>query len=823
MFMRKQIVFLALTILFASVVSAQKVTGIVRDPEGKGLAKTTVSLLRAKDSSVVKLAVTDNDGKFTIESTPGKYLVGVTHVGFLPYRSIVFDLSTDQNLPDFSLVKSEGALQGVTVSSKRPMIEVKADKMVVNVEGTINAVGNDALELLRKSPGVLIDKDDNISLSGKNGVRIYIDGKPSPLGGSDLAAYLKSLQSSQIEAIELITAPGAKYEAAGNAGIINIRLKKNKAYGTNGSVSGGYNIGTFPKYNGSLSINHRNKKVNLYGNYNYYNGPTRNIFKLYRFVADTIFNGNNRMVVDNVTHGFKGGIDYFATNRSTFGIMVNGNLNDNDMQTYGLTDIIYAPKNGTRTLNRQLQGNNSSNGERNNLNFNANYRYADTAGHELNVDADYGRYRIKTDQLQPNIYFLPGNPNPSSSEIFSFLSPSIIDIYSLKADYEQNWKGGKLGFGFKTAYTETDNNFGSYDVVGNNKTLDASKSNQFNYKENVNAAYVNFNKQYRKGIMMQLGVRVENTTSRGDSYSLNIDGSVNKSSKMPFKRHYTDPFPSASLTFNKNPMKQWTMSYSRRIDRPAYQDLNPFLFKLNVYTFQKGNTDLRPQYTNSVAITNVYKYKLTSTLTYSHVDDVFTQLVDTTEVSKAFITKKNLATQDIVSLNVSYPFMYKNYMLFANLNTFYSLYKANFGGGNRNVDVDVFSYNLYLQNTLKFGKKKQWTAEVSGYYTSPSIWQGTFKSNVLWTVDGGMQKTIFKGKGNIKTSVSDIFKSIKWKGTSTFAGQETIASGYSESRQFKVNLTYRFGSNTVKAARQRKGASEDEIKRTQQSGGIGGN
>jgi len=212
--MRKQIVFLALTILFASVVSAQKVTGIVRDHEGKGLAKTTVSLLRAKDSSVVKLAVTDNDGKFSIESTPGKYLVGVTHVGFLPYRSIVFDLSTDQNLPDFTLVKSEGAMQGVTVSSKKPMIEVKADKMVVNVEGTINAVGNDALELLRKSPGVLIDKDDNISLSGKNGVRIYIDGKPSPLGGSDLAAYLKSLQSSQIEAIELITAPGAKYDAA---------------------------------------------------------------------------------------------------------------------------------------------------------------------------------------------------------------------------------------------------------------------------------------------------------------------------------------------------------------------------------------------------------------------------------------------------------------------------------------------------------------------------------------------------------------------------------------------------------------------------------
>jgi hypothetical protein len=821
--MRKQILFLALTILFVSAVSAQKVTGFVKDPEGKGIDKTTVSLLRAKDSSVVKLAVTDNTGKFTFENTPGKYLVGVSHVGYLPQKSAIFDLSTDQTLSDLTLVKSEGTIEGVTVSSKKPMVEVKADKMIVNVEGTINAVGNDALELLRKSPGVLIDKDDNISLSGKNGVRVYIDGKPSPLGGADLAAYLKSLQSSQIEAIELITAPSAKYDAAGNAGIINIRLKKNKAFGTNGSINAGYNIGTYPKYNAGVAINHRNKKINLYGNYNFNQNRIKNIFNLYRFVADTIFDGSNHMINENTTHGFKVGLDYFATSRSTFGIMANGNLNDNDMETLGTTEIFYAPPNGPRTLDRILKGDNTSSGERNNINLNLNYRYADTAGRELNVDADYGRYRITTDQYQPNIYFNPGNNNPTNSQIFSFLSPSDIDIYALKADYEQNWKGGKLGFGIKTTLTETDNNFGSYDVVSNNKTLDPSKSNQFNYKENVNAAYVNFNKQYKKGIMMQLGLRVENTTSQGDSYALNIDGSVNKASKLPFKRHYTDPFPSAALTFNKNPMKQWTVSYSRRIDRPVYQDLNPFLFKLNIYTYQKGNTELKPQYTNSISVTNVYKYKLTSTLTYSHVNDVFTQLVDTAEISKAFITKKNLATQDIASLNISYPFMYKDYMLFANLNTYYSLYKADFGGGNRKVNVDVFSYNHYMQNSLKFGKKKMWTAEVSGFYTAPSVWQGTFKSKALWSIDGGLQKTIFKGKGNIKTSVSDIFRTLKWKGTSNFAGQETIASGRFESRQFKVNLTWRFGSNTVKAARQRKAATDEEIKRTQTSGGIGGN
>ncbi|MDP4263930.1 MAG: TonB-dependent receptor [Bacteroidota bacterium] len=821
--MRKLFMLLISAVFLNATIQAQKISGIVKDEMGKGLEKTTVTLLRAKDSATVKLNATDKNGNYVFNAiNPGSYLVKVTHVGYSPRYSkpLAVTAGTDFTVPEMTMVKAEGVLQGVTVSSEKPMVEVKADKMVVNVEGTINAVGNDALELLRKSPGVLIDKDDNISLSGKNGVQIYVDGKPTPLSGADLSAYLKSLQSAQIESIEIITNPSAKYDAAGNAGIINIRLKKNKSFGTNGSFNAGYGIGTYGKYNAGLALNYRNKKVNLFGNYNFNHSFNTNTFTLYRDVADSIFDGNNVLTNKSTSHGFKGGLDYFVSKKSTLGFVINGNVSDNDIKTTGLTNIIYKP---TMVTDRLLQGDNTNKSNRSNVNFNVNYRYADTAGRELNVDADYGLFRSKSDQLQPNIYYHPGDPNALNSEIFSFLSPSNIDIYTVKADYEQNYKKGKLGVGFKTSITKTDNNFGSYDVVGNAKNLDVTKSNQFNYKENINAAYVNYNKQL-KGVMLQAGVRVENTTSTGDSYGLNADGSVNYSSKQQFKRQYTDPFPSASLTFNKNPMKQWGISYSRRIDRPAYQDLNPFLFKLNVYTFQKGNTELLPQYTNSFSINNVYKYKLTTTLTYSHVNDVFTQLVDTTEISKAFITKRNLAKQDIASLNVSYPFMYKSYMLFANLNTYYSLYKADFGGGTRKVNVDVFSYNLYMQNSLKFGgKKKAWTAELSGFYTAPSVWQGTFKSKALWSIDGGLQKVIFKGKGNLKASVSDIFGTLRWKGTSVFADQTTIATGHWESRQFKLNLTWRFGSNLVKAARQRKLGTEEELNRTQSSGGIGGN
>ena len=232
--MRKLFVFIAGLGLSFSTIKAQKISGLVKDESGKGLEKTTVSLLRAKDSSVVKLAVSATDGKFSFQSSPGKFLVSVSHIGYTPMYSGSFEVSGDVEIPVVQMTKMATNLQGVSVTAQKPMVEVKADKTILNVEGTINATGNDALELLRKSPGVLVDKDDNISLAGKNGVQIYIDGKPTPLSGADLAAYLKSLQSAQIEAIEIITNPSAKYDAEGDAGMINIILKKNKEYGTNG-------------------------------------------------------------------------------------------------------------------------------------------------------------------------------------------------------------------------------------------------------------------------------------------------------------------------------------------------------------------------------------------------------------------------------------------------------------------------------------------------------------------------------------------------------------------------------------------------------------
>jgi hypothetical protein len=795
---------------------AQTITGTVIDEKGKTLSGASVSLKKLKDSAVAKLAVTNSSGRYEFPSMQaGNYFIQVSFVGHEQKSSPSFEFNGNDNVtaPEVALTKATNNLKEVTVVARKPVIEVRADKTILNVEGSVNAVGQDALELLRKSPGVLVDRDDNLSLSGKNGVQVYIDGRPTPLSGKDLSDYLKTIQSSQIEAIEIITNPSAKYDAAGNAGIINIRLKKNKSYGTNGSVNAGYNIGIYPKYNAGLALNHRNKRVNVFGNYNYNQNHNESFMNIYRRQLDTLFDQKGTMTFRNKSHGFKAGLDYFLNSKQTIGIMVNGNLNENSFANYGRTPITYLR---TGVVDRILIADNRSTGERTNLNFNGNYRYADTSGRELNVDADYGIFRLDNNQFQPNYYYDPSGENLINSRIYNMIAPSDISIYTLKADYEQNLKKGRLGLGAKVSYVNSDNDFQRYNVMPSFKNLDTLRSNQFQYKENVNAIYANYNRPF-KGFMIQAGLRIENTNSEGISNGYSGDAGYVKYDSS-FKRNYTDVFPSASITFNKKPTSQFSITYSRRIDRPAYQDLNPFEFKLDEYTYQKGNTQLRPQYTNSYGLTHTYKYKLTTTLNYSHVNDVFTQLIDTAEKSKSFITKKNLATQDIVSLNISYPFQYKWYSVFANLNTYYSRYKADFGTG-RKIDLDVVAYNFYSQHSFRFGKG--WTGELSGFYSSPSIWQGTFKSKEMWGVDAGLQKTILKGSGTVKASVSDIFQTMRWGGVSDFTGQYIKAGGGWESRLFKLHFTYRFGSTQVKAARQRKTGLEDENKRVgSQGGGI---
>ncbi|MEO6722821.1 MAG: outer membrane beta-barrel protein [Ferruginibacter sp.] len=810
----RHFIFLLIASVFALTTNAQ-VTGFTKDAQGNAIKGTTVSLVAAKDSAIIKLAVSKEDGAYSFSNIKdGKYLVKASSVEYQASFSPLIDVNGNSvSVPDIKLSKAANNLKAVVVTAQKPLLEVRADKMIVNVEGTINAVGSDALELLRKSPGITIDKDDNLSLSGKNGVQVFIDGRPTPLTGQDLSAYLKSLNSSQVEAIEIISNPGAKYEAAGNAGIINIRLKKNKSFGTNGSANAGWNIGTYAKYNAGINLNYRNKSVNIFGNYSYNNGLNENVLNIHRTIADSLFDQKGSMLNRNKSHNYKAGMDFFIDKKNTIGVIVNGTISDPSITNKSSTPISYIP---TNTVDRILVADNSSKLKRDNVNINLNYSYTEPTGKSLVVNADHGKFDINSDQKQPNYYFDASGKVKLSSVIYEMIAPTKIDINSVKVDWEQGFKKGTLGFGGKYAGIKTDNDFQRYNVYNGVNVLDIDRSNRFNYTEKISALYVNYNRAF-KGFTIQGGVRMEHTGSKGVSTGQKASTGGYVGYTTPFNRKYTDFFPSAAVTFNKNPMNQYSVTYSRRIDRPNYQDLNPFEFKLDEYTFQKGNINLRPQYTNSIGVTNSYKYKLTTTLNYSHVKDLFTQIIDTAEISKAFVSKKNLATQDIVSLNISYPFRYKAYSLFANMNSFYTKYNANFGDG-RIIKVNAGGVSLFAQNSLKFAKT--WTAEISGFYNAPTVYQGTFKAKSLWSLDAGLQKQVLDGKGTIKASVSDVFHTLRFRAVSDFAGQRSDLDVHWESRQFKLNFAYRFGSNLVKAARQRTSGAEDELKRVQQSGGA---
>lgn len=811
--------FLLLFVACVGIANAQTISGVAKDADGAPLNGATVALVKAKDTAVVKLAIAGGNGSYSFNGIQqGDYRIMVSNVGYNAALSPSFTVaSTDVTVPPFPITKAAADLKGITVTARKPMIEVRADKTVLNVEGTINAAGSDALELLRKSPGVTVDKDENLAVSGKNGVQVYVDGRPTPLSGSDLANYLKTLQSSQVEAIEIITNPSAKYEAAGNAGIINIRLKKNKAFGTNGSVTAGYAIGVFPKYNGSFNLNHRNKALNLYGTYSVLKGLNHNPISLYRTIADSVFDGNGYFRYDNMNHNVKLGADYSFNSKSSIGVLFNGSVADPEVTNFNRTAI--GDKSGK--VDRLLVADNRSDLSRSNYNLNLNYNYNEANGKSLVINIDNGFFDNNNDQYQPNFYFTPDGRTQTRSVIYQMIAPTKIHINSGKVDYEQNFGGGKLGLGGKISFVNTDNDFQRYDVENGVNVLDRDRSNRFKYKENINAVYANWNKAY-KGVMVQAGLRVENTINEGTSDGQKNENGTYKPWTSSFERNYVSFFPSASVTFNKNPMNQWSVTYSRRIDRPAYQDLNPFEFKLDEYTFMKGNTELRPQFTNSFGITNIFKYRLTTTLNYSHISDLFTQIPDVTEVSKSVLTKRNLAEQDVVSLNISYPFQYKSYSVFGNLSTNYSKYKANLEG--RKIDLNAFGGTLYMQHSLRFAKV--WTAELSGVYVAPSIFMGTFKSKGMGGVDLGLQKQIFKGNGTIKLSGTDLFRTFRFSGASDFAGQKLDVLARWESQQFKANLTWRFGSTTVKAAKQRSTAAEEEAKRAQQQGGgigIGNN
>lgn len=791
------------------------ITGKVKTAGDKYIPSATAALFHYPDSILVKTTISGRAGNFEFsEIKSSNYYIIISHAGYTEMCSEIFSVNPGltTEVKPFVLSIAQKNLSGITVAGKKPLVEVTGDKTIFNVESSINAAGSNAFELLQKSPGVITDKDDAVILKGRSGVRVYIDGRLVQMDAADLAAYLKSINSADIEAIEIIANPSAKYDASGNAGIINIRFKKNRKLGYNGSVNAGFAVGVNPKTNAGINFNYRNKAINIFSNYS--NAWTKNQvnFNVYRKQNDSLYDQKNINISEGWSHNVKAGADFFITKAHTIGAIVTANFSDNTSENRGRTPIS-SVSNGK--LGQVLYANNTLPAAIKNLNYNFNYRFADSSGNEFNLDADVGKYTSDRSSYQPNYYYAPSPEVLQDSHVYKNNTPTDVKILTFKMDYVRSLKNSTLYAGVKSGNVRTDNIFQFYNVLNGFAQSDLVRSNSFMYKENVFAAYASYSTLINTKWKMQAGLRMEHTSSNGHLTRAN-------NIVLPddlVERKYTDFFPSVGLTYNVSHHHSLNLALSRRIDRPVYQDLNPFENKLDELTYQKGNAFLQPQYANNIQLMHTYKGKYITALSYAHVSGFTAQIIDTLEGKRTFITKRNLASQDIVSLNFSLPIQLKSWwLLFTNANLFYSHYKADLGPG-KLVDINITSGSVFAQNSFTLGDG--YSAEITGNFNAPSVWAGTFRSNAMGSLDAGVQKLLFQKKATVKLGFTDILKTLRWKGKSEFSGSNIVTTGNWESRQVRLNFTYRFGNNQVKQARQRDTGSDEEKKRTEANGSLG--
>ncbi|TSD64670.1 TonB-dependent receptor [Inquilinus sp. KBS0705] len=781
------------------------VSGSLKNEQGKPVDYATVTLLRAADSTAVKSTLTNDAGIYTIDHiAEGKYIVKATNVGYQTSYSPAFEIIAAQSAvtaPAITMLVSSRNLQGVSIVAAKPLIERKIDRTVMNVENSVLAAGNTAMEILARAPGVTVDKDDNISLKGKQGVTVMINDKLTYLTAAQLATLLRSTDGNTIKSIEIITNPSAKYDAAGNSGIINIKLKKNTQSGTNGSITAGVAKGRYWRDNTSLNLNHKEGNLNVFTTLSRGDNKRFHDLGLNRVVSDSLGNKNyfnqlSHMPSANHYNNYRLGADYDLTAKHTIGFVVSGYNNtgydDNNTATiigkqFGVAD---SSLNTISTVNQAYK----------NFAVNLNDRLKiDTNGQELSFDLDYSKFKNNSNAQYTTNYFLQDGSPQHAPQLLRNQTPSVISIYTGKVDYAKPLsKTIKLETGAKFSSVKTDNDLqaqiGTIDANNNVDYInDINRTNRFIYDEKIAAGYINLNKQFKKA-SIQLGLRAEQTRSNG-----NLMGST------PVKRSYLNLFPSVFVNRTLNDKNEISFSYSRRIDRPGYDDLNPFVYYLDPYTYSQGNAFLNPQYTQNFEFNYTYNHSLNVSLGYSRTTDAITELI-LSEGNKTFETHQNLQTQTGYNINVNSPFtITKWWEGNVNLTGFYLGFKADTLAG-FNFNTGKAAFQGRLTQTFKFSGYR---LEVMGDYQSPLTY-GIYNIKPRYAVDMGISKSFMNKKLNLKLACDDVFKIRRNDLSSHALNNNFDIKQRNDTRVGRFTVTYNFGNSSIKSREHRSGADDEK-------------
>ncbi len=803
--------FLFLSFGFVKAQDKGKIEGQVENvPQS-----TMVTLYSVKTNLLVKSELTSDNGSFVFENLQwNNYFIKVTLLGYKVYQSKNFDVNAENlriKVPTIVLQAQEHKLNEVIVQKNKAFVVNKIDRTVVNVDALISTAGGDALDVLAKSPGILVDEDGRITFKGKSGVSVFIDDKPTYLSGSELESYLKSLPASTLDKIELMTNPPAKYDAAGGGGVINIITKKVRIKGLNGSLSSRVSQGKRMQSRQGFNLNYINNNVRIFGNVGYaVQNQFTDLFIFRKFHNENketkelttkgLFDQYSLINRKSETSNAKIGLDYYISSKTTFGIGLTGVYRSSDKNS-DVKSILYNPN---YIEESRIVANNLELGSFKNGGVNLNFRHElDTIGQKINIDFDYLNYDSNTDQKFNNYTYISNNLLDNQDELKGLL-PSQIAIYSFKSDYSLPLRNeGSFEAGFKSSFSKTDNTADYRDIIKGNEVQNLDSSNHFKYDEIINAVYVNFNTNYKR-FTFQSGLRLENTESRGDQ----LGNLVNP--RKEFQRNYTNFFPTVYIMYklDANGNNKLVLNYGKRIDRPYFQNLNPFVSPLDKFTYYAGNPDLNPSFSSNYEFTYSYKGLFSTTLTYGDSKD---DIGETIEIRDGIYYSRpgNIAQNKIYSVNINADIPFYSWWT---ANVYSEFSKMEFKSKLYTEDLNSSGsfFNFSMNNSFKF--QKGWSAELSAAYQSDLV-NAQFVLLERSNVNFAVQKKILSNKGSLKLAVNDIFYTNINNGIiKNLKLTDANWTNKPDSRFVSLAFTYSFGK-TFKAKEYNANGAESEQNR----------
>jgi hypothetical protein len=791
---------IATAISSAAQSTSGRLEGSVSNEKGEPMEYVTVLLRPPQDSTLAMGVITDAAGRYSFEPVAsGKYILTLTFVGYYK-QSIPIELPDGVSvytIPAAILREDAMVLGEVLVRGQKPLVEQDGDKLILNVQNTIIAAGGSAAELLERSPGVSIDQNNQLSVNGKTGINVMIDGKPTYLPPAELVTLLRSMNANNIATIEITSNPSVRYDASGNAGVINIKLKKNTLEGFNGSFTAGTGYGRYGKANGSVNLNYRARKWNHFLNYGYsFNKRFADVFTdrvTIRNNGDPVYYTQQFGRIQRLpSHTWQGGSAWQWNPKNSIAIGTSGSYNERFTDNNSFTQIKSALGNeadSTFTLTNDQWY------RWHNISSSIGYKHLlARPGSEFSIDVDYSTYGFKLDDNFTIKQFRDQNIPKNQYNVLSH-QPSSFNIYTTRMDYTHHLnKQTSVEIGVKFSYVNTVNEITFTNNQNGLFESDVTRSTDFDYTEKIGAGYATM-KTKLWGFDARLGLRAEQTHYDGFS----------KKTQLSIERDYFRLFPNISLNHSLAENYQFGFAYNYRIDRPAYNDLYPYVFYFDPFSSQKGNPTLLPQFTHNFQFSQTIAKNFGINLGYSTTSQyiAFAIILNEDKVSE-YAIKKNFETFQNYYLTVSAPIeINKNWTVNSNLNLFYNQFNTQFL--NEVYEVSKFSGTVTITQTITL----PWdlTGEIMTVYNAPNV-SGLIKTEALRSVNAGLQKKVFDKKGSLSLNVTDIFYTNRARNSVTYPGFDMHFNSHPETRVIRINFTYNIGK-TGNAMPKRNGQDEE--------------